>query len=69
MDLAQRVARVEGLDVLAAIGAVRERIWPVIAAGTIRPVIGRRLPMREAGRAHQLLLGGAVIGKVVLTLP
>jgi len=51
------------------VAAVRERIWPVIASGTVRPVIGRRLPMREAERAHQLLRGGSVIGKVVLTLP
>lgn len=49
--------------------AVRERIWPVIAAGTIHPVIGERLPMDQAGRAHALLQDGAVTGKVVLTRP
>jgi putative PIG3 family NAD(P)H quinone oxidoreductase len=51
------------------VDAVRQRIWPVIASGAIRPVIGERLPMTEAGRAHQLLLDGAVTGKVLLTLP
>jgi putative PIG3 family NAD(P)H quinone oxidoreductase len=51
------------------VDAVLQRIWPTVASGAIRPVIGRRLPMRQAGQAHQLLLDGAVTGKVVLTLP
>jgi putative PIG3 family NAD(P)H quinone oxidoreductase len=48
---------------------VRRHVWPLIASGAIRPVIGERLSMRDAGRAHRLLQDGAVTGKVVLTRP
>lgn len=37
-----------------------------IAAGKIRPLIHDRLPLAEAGRAHELLEFGAVIGKSLL---
>ena len=32
----------------------------------IKPLIARRLPLREAKHAHELLAGGGVIGKIVL---
>ncbi len=38
-----------------------------VAAGELRPVIDRVLPLREAPRAHRLLESGKVFGKVVLT--
>lgn len=34
---------------------VREHVWPRIAAGEIRPVIGAALPLVEAQRAHELM--------------
>jgi NADPH2:quinone reductase len=37
-----------------------------LAAGEIRPVVHDRLPLAEAGRAHQLLESGQVIGKLLL---
>jgi NADPH2:quinone reductase len=37
-----------------------------LAAGRIRPLIYDRLPLAQAGRAHQLLESGAVIGKLLL---
>lgn len=51
------------------VAAVREHLWPLIDAGTVHPVIGRRLPMDQAGVAHRLLRDGGVVGKVVLTRP
>ncbi|AUS78657.1 NAD(P)H-quinone oxidoreductase [Actinoalloteichus sp. AHMU CJ021] len=44
------------------------RVWPLLADGTIRPVVHDRIPMAEAGRAHELLDGGTVVGKVLLTV-
>ncbi|ORV86838.1 NAD(P)H-quinone oxidoreductase [Mycobacterium interjectum] len=48
--------------------AVRTSVWPMIAEGRVRPIIGARLPIRQAGEAHQQLVGGKVTGKIVLTV-
>jgi NADPH2:quinone reductase len=50
-----------------AIAAALEReVWPLIDAGTIKPVIDTVVPFAQAAKAHELLERGAVIGKVVL---
>lgn len=48
--------------------ALRKRIWPLLAARTIRPVIHARIPLGEAGKAHDLMLAHDYVGKLVLTL-
>lgn len=48
------------------VAEVRRRVWPLIESGTIRPVIGARIPLADAGRAHRMLLGGGVLGKAIL---
>ncbi|OBG35691.1 NAD(P)H-quinone oxidoreductase [Mycobacterium sp. E3198] len=48
--------------------AVRTAVWPLIAEGRVRPIIGARMPIQQAGEAHQQLVGGKVTGKVVLTV-
>lgn len=50
------------------VSAVTTEVWPMVADGRIKPVIGARLPIEQAGEAHRLLTAGQVIGKVVLTL-
>ena len=47
---------------------VTKRIWPWVQAGLIQPVIGARLPMREAAEAHRMLAAGEVTGKILLTI-
>ena len=37
-----------------------------LESGTLRPVIGRELPLSEAPRAHQAILEPGAIGKIVL---
>jgi NADPH:quinone reductase len=37
-----------------------------LVAGRIRPLIHDRLPLADAGRAHELLESGAIIGKLLL---
>ena len=50
-----------------AIAAALEReVWPLLAAGRIRPVVARTLPLGDAADAHRALENGEVIGKVVL---
>lgn len=50
----------------AIVADVREHVWPLVAAGVVRPVVHARLPLAEAPRAHELLESGAVFGKVLL---
>jgi NADPH2:quinone reductase len=52
----------------AIVEAVTTSVWPMIANGRVRPVIGARLPIQQAAQAHQLLSSGGVTGKIVLTL-
>ena len=52
----------------AIVAAVRERVWPWVAEGGVRPVIDRVLPMAEAAEAHRVVDAGEHVGKVVLTV-
>ncbi|WP_040864346.1 NAD(P)H-quinone oxidoreductase [Nocardia exalbida] len=48
------------------VGEVRRQLWPLVADGTVAPVIAAELPLEEAAEAHRLLDSGEVFGKVVL---
>ncbi|MEE3752132.1 NAD(P)H-quinone oxidoreductase [Mycobacterium intracellulare] len=48
--------------------AVTASVWPMLADGRVRPIIGARLPIQQAGDAHQQLVAGKVTGKIVLTV-
>jgi NADPH2:quinone reductase len=47
---------------------LRERIWPLIEAGTIRPQVYKTFPLAEAAEAHRLMESSQHIGKLVLTV-
>ncbi len=51
----------------AIVSAVRDEVWPLVAAGQIKPVIDQELPLAEAAAAHRRLEEGGHIGKIVLT--
>ncbi|WP_304118865.1 NAD(P)H-quinone oxidoreductase [Mycolicibacterium bacteremicum] len=64
---ALRSRPVDGPDGKGAIVAqVTEHVWPLIAAGKVRPLIGAELPIEDAAEAHALLAAGKVTGKVLL---
>ena len=51
----------------AAIAAeLREKVWPLIADGTIRPVVSTVFPLERAGEAHALMESAGHTGKIVL---
>jgi len=52
----------------AIVDEVVAHVWPMIADGKVRPVIGATLPIEQAAEAHRLLSAGEVTGKVVLTV-
>jgi len=47
--------------------ALREQVWPLLAAGTVRPVIHSTFVAADAAKAHALMESGQHIGKIVLT--
>ncbi len=52
----------------AICAAVVEHVWPLVADGTIRPVVGTTMPLADAGRAHALMESGTHAGKILLTV-
>lgn len=47
---------------------VETHIWPMIAAGTVKPVIYQSFPLEKAAEAHKVMESGEHIGKIVLTM-
>ena len=47
---------------------LREKIWPLIEAGRIKPEIYKTFPLEQAAEAHRLMESSRHIGKIVLTL-
>ena len=45
---------------------LRDKVWPLIEAGKVRPVIDRIFPLAEAAAAHRLMESSAHIGKILL---
>ncbi len=38
-------------------------------AGWLRPIVGKEFKLEEAARAHEEVIGGKALGKMVLTVP
>jgi NADPH2:quinone reductase len=47
--------------------ALREKVWPLLEAGRVKPVIHRVFPAHEAAAAHALMESSTHVGKIVLT--
>ena len=48
--------------------ALRTQAWPLIAGGTIRPVVHSRFPLADAAGAHRLMESSEHVGKVMLVV-
>ena len=48
--------------------SLRERIWPLLESGKIKPVIYKTFPLENAAGAHALMESSEHIGKIVLTI-
>lgn len=47
---------------------IETRIWPLIEAGKISPVVFAALPLKDAAKAHSKLEEGEHVGKIVLSV-
>ncbi len=50
----------------AVVSEVVDNVWPMVADGQVRPIIGAEFPIDQAAAAHELLDSGDVSGKVLL---
>jgi len=48
--------------------ALREKVWPLLAEGRIRPILHTTFALDAAAEAHALMESSAHIGKIVLTV-
>jgi len=48
--------------------ALKEKVWPLIEKGDIRPVMDSSFALAEAAEAHKRMEGSGHIGKIVLTV-
>ena len=61
--------RARGIEEKAAIAAaLREKVWPLLDAGRVKPVIDGTFPLRDASKAHERMESSAHIGKLILVL-
>ena len=51
----------------AICASVVEHVWPLVADGTVKPIVHVRLPLAEAGEAHRVVEASESVGKVLLT--
>ena len=47
--------------------ALRERVWPLLEAGQVRPVVHATFPLEQANKAHAMMEAGEQVGKIILT--
>jgi NADPH2:quinone reductase len=47
---------------------IREKVWPLVAAGKIKPVIDSTFPLAKASEAHARMETSQHIGKIVLAV-
>ncbi|MDI1238792.1 MAG: NAD(P)H-quinone oxidoreductase [Polaromonas sp.] len=60
--------RPRSIEFKAAIAAaLRDKVWPLIASGAIKPVIHSTFAAADAAQAHALMESNQHIGKIVLT--
>jgi putative PIG3 family NAD(P)H quinone oxidoreductase len=53
-------------DKARIVRGVRDEVWPLLAAGSIRPVIDTVVPMADAAEAHRRVEESSHVGKVLL---
>jgi len=70
-DAMMRDASVIGMNYMnsseAELASIHAALVAGLANGTLRPVIGKELPLKEAPQAHEAVMAPGAYGKIVLT--
>ncbi|OZI71387.1 NAD(P)H-quinone oxidoreductase [Bordetella genomosp. 12] len=48
--------------------ALRQKVWPLLEQGAIKPIIHATLPLEQAAKGHAMMEAGEQIGKIILTV-
>ena len=48
--------------------ALQAKVWPLIEAGTVKPVVYKTFPLAEAAAAHRLMESSEHVGKIMLAV-
>ena len=46
--------------------SLREKVWPLLEAGDVAPVIYETFPLEAAAEAHRLMESSVHVGKIML---
>ena len=46
--------------------AIKAKVWPLLEAGRVRPIVHARFPLADAAGAHRLMESSEHIGKIML---
>ncbi len=67
LTLTGSTLRPQSVEAKAEIAAsLKAKVWPLLEAGKVKPVIDSVFPLAEANKAHALMETSAHIGKIVL---
>jgi NADPH:quinone reductase-like Zn-dependent oxidoreductase len=55
-------------DKAAIATSLRDKVWPLIEAGKVKPVVSATFPIGDAAKAHALMESSAHIGKIMLAV-
>jgi NADPH:quinone reductase-like Zn-dependent oxidoreductase len=59
--------RPRSIEEKAAIAArLRDKVWPLLEAGRVRPVMHSQFPLADAAKAHELMETSTHLGKIML---
>ena len=50
----------------AIAAALREQVWPLLEAGTVKPIVHKVFDAADAAQAHALMEAGSHVGKIML---
>jgi NADPH2:quinone reductase len=69
LTLTGSTLRPQSTEAKAAIArSLQERVWPLIEAGKMKPLVAKVFPLSEAADAHRFMESGAHIGKIILAV-
>jgi NADPH2:quinone reductase len=52
----------------AIASALAREVWPLLEAGTVKPIVYQTFPLADAAAAHRVMESSEHVGKIVLTM-